>query len=50
MLTYRFLMFKMREITLFKRKITHFKRFAYKKMHFFLRFVLFFEKKHYFCR
>ena len=50
MLTYRFLMFKMREITLFKHKITHFKRFAYKKCIFFLRFVLFFEKKHYFCR
>ena len=50
MLTYRFLMFKMREITHFKHKITHITHFAHQKSMFFAIIILYLKKKHYFCR
>ena len=50
MLTYRYLMFKMREITHFKHKITYFIHFAHQKCMFFTNNLVYFEKKHYFCR
>ena len=48
-LTYRYFMFKMRELTDFRHKITHFIHFQALKQQVFLRNMQFLDKNDYFC-